>query len=267
MTSHPHFRLTDTVEVRGQGLHSGQTNEVVIEPVEPGCGLILNGTPVRPSRIISTRFATTVETDTGPVSTTEHLFAALAGAGLWDVSVTVRGSEIPILDGSSAAWYQAVTEKRAPCASLRHVLTMTSAIRVQDGESWICAEPDSAFCMSVTTEYPGIDSRTVVAGLESFQQLMAARTYGFKGHHQSLLRMGLAQAASFDNTLVLDESSRPLNPSSMCWLDEIPAHKWLDLLGDLAHLGYPLNGRITAHRPGHSLNRRLTMALAQMVET
>ncbi|MEE2787416.1 MAG: UDP-3-O-acyl-N-acetylglucosamine deacetylase [Myxococcota bacterium] len=261
------FRLIEGISLSGVGLHGGQASHVRIEPGRPGRGIFLNDEPVCPGRIMDTRWATTLRTQSGPVSTTEHLFAALAGAGLWDVEITVMGAEIPILDGSAARWYQVLEERRVPTSAPHRPLVLTAPIRVECGASWISAVPYDGFRMAVTIQYPKLDERTIVGGIDAFQMFMSARTFGFRADHGQLLRLGLAQAASLENTLVLDEASMPLNPGPMFWRDEMVAHKWLDLLGDLAQLGRPLHADISAYRPGHELNHRLCLALDTVLAT
>jgi UDP-3-O-[3-hydroxymyristoyl] N-acetylglucosamine deacetylase len=47
--------------------------------------------------------------------------------------------------------------------------------------------------------------------------------------------------------------------------DEPARHKLLDLIGDLSLLGYPLAGRLEAHRPGHRFTADCVRRLNQMI--
>ena len=64
---------------------------------------------------------------------------------------------------------------------------------------------------------------------------------------------------SVENCIVLDDNG-PVN-GALRFRDEFVRHKVLDLLGDLALLGRPLVGEITASRAGHALHSRFVAAL------
>jgi UDP-3-O-[3-hydroxymyristoyl] N-acetylglucosamine deacetylase len=66
-----------------------------------------------------------------------------------------------------------------------------------------------------------------------------------------LRRHGLALGGSLDNAIVLGETS-VLN--ALRFDDEFVRHKILDVLGDLALVGYPIIGHLVAHRGGHALH-------------
>ena len=62
--------------------------------------------------------------------------------------------------------------------------------------------------------------------------------------------------------MVLDDQ-RVLNHGGLRWSDEFVRHKILDLLGDLALLGVPIQGHVRVERGGHSLHQRLLAALLE----
>jgi len=72
--------------------------------------------------------------------------------------------------------------------------------------------------------------------------------------------VGLARGGSLDNTVVLDEE-RVLNRDGVRFPDEFVRHKVLDLIGDLALLGMPLEGHVHVERGGHALHQRLLSEL------
>jgi UDP-3-O-[3-hydroxymyristoyl] N-acetylglucosamine deacetylase len=59
---------------------------------------------------------------------------------------------------------------------------------------------------------------------------------------------------------VLDEE-RVLNRDGVRFPDEFVRHKVLDLIGDLALLGMPLEGHVYVERGGHALHQRLLSEL------
>ena len=71
---------------------------------------------------------------------------------------------------------------------------------------------------------------------------------------------GLAQGASLDNTVVLDDDG--VTNEGLRFADEFLRHKVGDVLGDLALLGSRLRGHLVVERPSHSGN----VELARLVE-
>ena len=71
---------------------------------------------------------------------------------------------------------------------------------------------------------------------------------------------GLARGGTLHNAVVLDDTGVASGP--LRFRDEFVRHKILDLLGDLALLGAPLEGRIHARRAGHALHIEFARALA-----
>ena len=91
-------------------------------------------------------------------------------------------------------------------------------------------------------------------------QLMYARTYGFKEHASMLIKKGLALGASENNALVFN-GDRVLNNDGLRYFNEPVRHKILDCLGDFFMAGYRINGKINAYKSGHELNNKLIHAL------
>jgi UDP-3-O-[3-hydroxymyristoyl] N-acetylglucosamine deacetylase len=83
------------------------------------------------------------------------------------------------------------------------------------------------------------------------EEIAPARTFGFLKEVEMLRQRGLALGGSLDNAIVLGETS-VLN--ALRFDDEFVRHKILDVLGDLALVGYPIIGHLVAHRGGHALH-------------
>ena len=71
---------------------------------------------------------------------------------------------------------------------------------------------------------------------------------------------GFALGSSFDNTVVFDDT-RLLNTEGLRYSDECARHKVLDVIGDLALAGLPLQGAFRSVRGGHKLNHAVLTAL------
>jgi UDP-3-O-[3-hydroxymyristoyl] N-acetylglucosamine deacetylase len=76
---------------------------------------------------------------------------------------------------------------------------------------------------------------------------------------------GLARGASLRSVLVFGTRG-PLNPEGTRFIDEPVRHKLLDLIGDLALLGAPLQARVRARGASHALViQTLQLAIARDV--
>ncbi len=267
--------IVEKVSCTGVGLHSGVPVQLTLLPARAGSGVVAvcnDGDspvefPCHPRAVQSTNFATTLGREGATVSTVEHLLAACFGLGIDNVRVVIDGPELPVMDGSAAAFVHLIRsagifEQRAPCGVLR----FRRPIEVRDGERWIRVEPARRFRVSYS-----IDFDHPVVGRQNFEvdgldpdhferELAGARTFAFLRDVQGLWDAGLAKGGSLENTIVLDDD-KPLNPEGLRWPDEFVRHKVLDLYGDLALLGLPIEGHIQVERGGHTLHQKLVSAI------
>ena len=243
--------------MQGVGLHSGAPCAVELTPAPVDHGWWINGTPVREAPRLSAAWATRLQTARGPVSTVEHLLAALIIAQIDDVAIEILGGEAPGLDGCAAPWLAAW--RVVPHGGQRRNWVLKRPIEIVDGPRRLYAEPADALSLSVVVEHlPVAPWRCEVDHLATVAN---ARTYGFLRDAPRLHAAGLALGAGWHNTAVLDDAGACLNPGGFRCPNEPARHKALDLLGDLALLGVPLLAKITAIRPGHALNQRLLAAI------
>ncbi|MEE9607486.1 MAG: UDP-3-O-acyl-N-acetylglucosamine deacetylase, partial [Myxococcota bacterium] len=134
------------------------------------------------------------------------------------------------------------------------------------GKRWIRVEPAREFRISYAVEFDHPLVRRQEFSLNGWdpgrfeREIAAARTFGFLNDVRSLWAAGLAKGGSLENTLVLDDEGVK-NPDGLRWPDEFVRHKVLDLHGDLALLGLPIEGHVRAERGGHALHQRLVSAV------
>jgi len=76
-----------------------------------------------------------------------------------------------------------------------------------------------------------------------------------------LRQQGLALGGSLENAVVIGDTG-VLN-NGLRFDDEFVRHKILDVIGDMALVGYPIIGHLVAHRGGHALH---TAFAAQVLE-
>lgn len=95
---------------------------------------------------------------------------------------------------------------------------------------------------------------------ESFsRELAPARTFGFMRDFPGMQAMGLIRGGSVENAIVLDDNNILNGP--LRFADEFGRHKALDLIGDLALVGRPLQALVVAHKAGHASHTQLVTRL------
>src|SRR3954451_18987286 len=112
--------LRSRATVTGVGVHSGLPVRLTLGPASIDAGFIFvrsradgSDREVRASAtsVISTEFATVLGDREGPlVSTAEHVLAALRGMGIDNATIEIDGPEVPIMDGSAAAFVAAIDQ-------------------------------------------------------------------------------------------------------------------------------------------------------------
>ncbi len=252
------------VRVEGVGLHSGAASRVILRRRSGPVTLEAGGLEARIDqlRVVSTARATTVEAHGGAmrVGTVEHVFAALAGLGVYEgIALSVEGPEMPLLDGGSAAWCAAIERLGAtePKGSLSRV---ARAAALDVGASRYEFTPGARVEVEVRLELDGFDEARVAPEARwggdagDFRLRIApARTFALARDIGDLLADGLARHVDPASVVVLAPDAI-LHAGGAFAPDEPARHKLLDLLGDLYLSGGPPRGRLRAVRPGHAAN-------------
>ena len=269
--------VSDRVDCRGVGLHSGVEVNLTLCPAPADTGVVfLVGSGAQSTRIlacyqnvVSTPLSTTLGVIGGVhVATVEHLMAALSGCGVDNVYVEVNGPEVPIMDGSAAPFVQMIERVGlAEQDARRRILRVLRPIEVREGNSLIRVEPSndegmSVFCM-IEYENPLIALQKIrinPTGQTFKSEISHARTYGFEHEVDGLRAAGLALGGSLENAVVVS-GDRILNKEGLRYRDEFVRHKLLDLMGVLYLAGLPIAGSVYAERPGHAINHQLLCEL------
>jgi UDP-3-O-[3-hydroxymyristoyl] N-acetylglucosamine deacetylase len=270
--------LRDRVTLKGIGVHSGAPVQIILHPYEANSGIcfLRTGLAGGRERLIDARVTSVSNTDLctvigeaggATVSTVEHLMAALVGMGVDNVLVEIDGPEVPILDGSSAVFADAIEQVGlASHNAARKVVKVLKPVRIENGRCWAELSPrDRGFRMDVEIDFDtpliGRQRRALELSPGTFRrELSRARTFGFMRDVERLWKMNLALGASLDNTVALGED-RIINPEGLRYPDEFVRHKMLDAVGDLALAGASLQGVYRAYCPGHKLNFLMLQAL------
>jgi len=247
------------VSVTGTALHAGVAVTMILSPAPSGQGVVFRRgateIPARYDLVGETRLGTVIEKDGVRVGVIEHLMAAIAGAGLDDVNVSLDGPEPPILDGDALSYLVLIEQAGLRGqGEKRRAIALSRRVEVTEGDAYdfILDYPGSAI---------GRQDFHFVFSPESFRDVIApARTFGFVKDLEGLRRMNLAHGASLENTLALDDIG-VVNKERQRFADEFVRHKILDAIGDMALAGAPLLARFQGVKSGHGLNNKLLRAL------
>ena len=272
--------LRQPATMRGVGLHTGVETQLTLRPAAVNTGLVFavkspQGEIEIPARVENVPTdepnlrRTALAAGDLRVPTVEHVLAALVGMGVTNCRIELEGGEPPEPPGGSVLPFVQLLEEvgledqglpacvyRIPCP-----------LRYREGNVEIVAEPADDFRVTFAIDYQdpliGRQEATFAINPEVFRDEIApARTFALREDVQKLQDMGLAKGGSLENALIVDGGE--LAPGQeLRFPDEFVRHKILDLLGDLALVGMPLLGHITARRAGHAANVSFARMLAK----
>jgi UDP-3-O-[3-hydroxymyristoyl] N-acetylglucosamine deacetylase len=271
--------LRRSSSVDGIGLHTGKPCRLTFRPAPTDIGVhIIKKEDVRrPSirvfaeNVKATTNATTIGSADFSVSTVEHCLSTFAALRIDNAFIEIEGPEIPIVDGSSLTFLEAIQaagiiEQDQP----RKYIYIREPIHVVDGDKEATVVPYDGLRITCTIDFnhPAIGKQIIDIDINevSFaREIAGARTFGFMKDVEKLRSMGLALGGSFENAVVLDHE-RVLNQEGLRFPDEFVRHKVLDALGDLVTLGAPLMGHVILYKAGHDLLNRLVRKILQLPE-
>src|SRR6202161_4707833 len=162
--------LRSHATVTGVGVHSGLPVNLTLGPAPVDAGFIFvrsgldncdREIQATAESVIATEFATVLGDRQGPlVSTAEHVLAALRGMGIDNATIEVDGPEVPIMDGSAAAFVAAIDQAGILTQSAsRRFIQVLKPVQVTMGASFGELRPYAAgFRAEVEIDFanPGI---------------------------------------------------------------------------------------------------------------
>jgi UDP-3-O-[3-hydroxymyristoyl] N-acetylglucosamine deacetylase/3-hydroxyacyl-[acyl-carrier-protein] dehydratase len=296
--------LKGSVSLSGVGLHTGQFVDITLKPANPGYGIRFQriDLPEKPiikadvDFVVDTSRGTTLEHQGGKVSTVEHILAALVGMGVDNVSIELNGPEVPIMDGSARDFISAidsigVLEQEAK----RIVYTIDQNIHYYDPVKNVdmLALPSSHYQITTLIDFNspvlGTQHATLRHLSEFRDEIANCRTFCFLHELEYLLDHDLIKGGDISNAIVVvDRVMKPeelerlakifnkqkievkhegiLNNIQLHFPNEPARHKLLDVVGDLALIGAPINAHIIANRPGHASNVEFARKIKQFIK-
>ena len=290
--------------ISGTGLHTGVLVDLTLRPATPGFGIQfqridLPGKPIIKADcdlVTDTSRGTTLEANGGKVCTVEHLLAALTGMGIDNCLIEVNAAEIPIMDGSSEPFVELIERAgRVEQDAAKTWYSIEENIYFQDEKKRVDMVAMPAPEYSVTTL---IDFNSPVLGTQHASlnhvsdfkiEIAPCRTFCFLHELEMLLDNNLIKGGDLNNAIVVVDkpvgmvemerlkkifnkekievkSEGYLNNVELRFPNEPARHKLLDIVGDLALVGYPIKAKIIANRPGHSSNVEFARKIKQYIK-
>ncbi len=296
--------ITNPVTLSGKGLHTGVFSDLTLKPSAINTGIVfqrvdLENKPLVPALVeyvVDTSRSTVIEKDGGRVGTIEHLMSALVACEIDNVLIEINGPEVPILDGSSFLFVEAI-EEAVPLEqnALRNFYEVTEAVHFknEDLKIEIGALPLNDYKLTVMVDFNSKVLQPQHAQLHELalykEHISKSRTFVFVHDIEKLAAQGLIKGGDLDNAVVISENDLSaeevknisaivgkdietdgkagvLNSNSLKSYNEPARHKLLDLMGDLALVGRPLKAHILAARPGHQANVELAKLIRKQID-
>lgn len=286
--------LREEINISGVGLHTGVNSNITLQPARPGHGIKFQRTdlPNQPiikadvDYVIDTSRGTTLEHNGGRIGTIEHLLAALVGTNIDNVLISVDAPEIPIMDGSSLPFIEAIEKVGVKEQDVKKTFyDIGDNIEYIDKEKRVemVALPSKGFKLTTLIDFNSPVLGTQHASLKNLRrfkdEIASSRTFVFLHELEYLLAHNLIKGGDLNNAIVVvdkevtqeklkdlakafnrediavkQEGIGILNNVQLRFPNEPARHKLLDVVGDLALVGYPINAHIIANRPGHASN-------------
>jgi UDP-3-O-[3-hydroxymyristoyl] N-acetylglucosamine deacetylase len=265
------------VEIVGIGLHKGVPVKMKLEPLDDDMGIIFYRSdeavtiPLSPENVIDTKMATVIGKEGVVISTIEHILSAVYAYGIDNLRISVDNDEIPVLDGSSSGFCMLLDEVGVQeQTKSKKALVIKKEVEVKVDNKFVKIKPSNhiIYDFSIDFDHPVIGEQSFhfdYSIAEYKENISRARTFGFLHEVQYLRSIGLAQGASLDNSIALDDH-KVINPEGLRYNDEFVRHKILDAIGDMSLLGYTMVGEYSAHAGSHHLNHLLTKKLLESPE-
>ncbi|MBC7874936.1 MAG: bifunctional UDP-3-O-[3-hydroxymyristoyl] N-acetylglucosamine deacetylase/3-hydroxyacyl-ACP dehydratase, partial [Ferruginibacter sp.] len=290
--------------ISGTGLHTGITVDMTLKPANPGFGyqfqrIDLPGMPLIKADcdlVTDTSRGTTLELGDAKVSTVEHILAALVGMGVDNCLIEINAPEIPIIDGSSEPFVEIIEEtgvREQDAAKTWYNIDTNISYYDEEKRVEITALPSTHYKITTLIDFNSPVLGTQHASLKNMhefeKEIAPCRTFCFLHELEMLLDNNLIKGGDVNNAIVIVDkpvdkkemdrlkkifnkenievkSEGYLNNLELRFPNEPARHKLLDVIGDLALIGYPIKGRIIANRPGHSTNVEFAKKIKQYIK-
>lgn len=296
--------IASEISLKGVGLHTGQEVTMTFKPAPINNGFTfirvdLEGQPIieaDANYVVNTQRGTNLEKRGVMIQTPEHVLAALVGCDLDNVIIELDASELPIMDGSSKYFVEAIekvgiVEQDAD----RKVYVVKEVITYTDEStgSEITVIPSDEYSITAMVDFGtkvlGTQNATMKNVSEFKSEISSCRTFSFLHELEALLNHGLIKGGDLNNAIVyVDKEISPetmenlkkafnkdsisvkpngiLDNLTLHYPNEAARHKLLDVIGDLSLIGTRIQGKIIANKPGHFVNTQFAKKMSKIIK-
>ena len=292
------------ISLTGVGLHTGKEVTMTFKPAPVNNGFTfvrvdLEGQPVieaDANYVVNTQRGTNLEKLGVQIQTPEHVLAALTGCDLDNVIIELNASELPIMDGSSKYFVEAIEkagveeqEAKRNVYVVKEVISFTDEVTGSE----ILVMPSDSYCITTMVDFGtkilGTQNATMKCLSEFKEEFSDSRTFSFLHELESLLNNGLIKGGDLNNAIVYVDKEisaatmenlkkafgkeeltvKPngiLDNLTLHHPNEAARHKLLDVVGDLSLIGTRIQGKVIANKPGHYVNTQFAKKLAKIIK-
>ncbi|MFK7050368.1 bifunctional UDP-3-O-[3-hydroxymyristoyl] N-acetylglucosamine deacetylase/3-hydroxyacyl-ACP dehydratase [Flavobacterium columnare] len=296
--------IQSEITLKGVGLHTGKEVTMTFKPAPVNNGFTfirvdLEGQPIieaDANYVVNTQRGTNLEKLGVMIQTPEHVLAALVGCDLDNVIIELDASELPIMDGSSRYFVEAIEKVGLiDQEAERDVYVVKEVISYLDQTtgSEITVIPSEEYSVTAMVDFGtkvlGTQNASMKNIAEFKTEIASCRTFSFLHELETLLEHGLIKGGDLNNAIVyvdkelsnetMDKlkvafgkeeiSITPngvLDNLTLHYPNEAARHKLLDVVGDLALIGTKIKGKVIANKPGHFVNTQFAKKMAKIIK-
>lgn len=296
--------IKSEISLTGVGLHTGKEVKMTFKPAPTNNGFTfvrvdLEGQPVieaDANYVVNTQRGTNLEKLGVQIQTPEHVLAALTGCDLDNVIIELNASELPIMDGSSKYFVEAIEKAGVEEQDAkRNVYVVKEVISFTDEAtgSEILVMPSDSYCITTMVDFGtkilGTQNATMKSLSEFKDEFSDSRTFSFLHELEALLNNGLIKGGDLNNAIVyvdkeisaatMDNLKKAFGKENLTvkpngildnltlhYPNEAARHKLLDVVGDLSLIGTRIQGKVIANKPGHYVNTQFAKKLAKIIK-
>jgi len=210
--------IKSSKKLSGVGLHTGKPVNLTFQPADVNHGIKFQRTDLEGQPIIkadadlvtTVERGTTIESGEVKVSTIEHCLAALVGMEVDNILIQIDQAELPILDGSSIGFCEALAEagiEKQEAEREYFDLRQNISYHDEDKEVKILAIPAENYQITVMIDYNspvlGSQHASIEHVSDFHREISGARTFCFLHELEYLYENGLIKGGDLNNAIVV----------------------------------------------------------------
>lgn len=260
--------ISKPVSYSGVGIHTGTDVQLRLVPAKAGEGIYfkrvdLPAAPVIPARVeyvFDTQRSTNISLGDVKLYTVEHVLAAVHAFQIDNLCIELSSIEPPAGNGSSDVFVELLDQAGVVELDVTvAVRTISRPIYLTQNNVHLVALPSDTFSISYTLDYPqvpalGTQFYSAVIDRETFcREIAPCRTFALYEELSYLMDKGLIKGGSLENAVVVMREA-VISKGGLFFKNEMARHKALDIIGDLALVGFPFTAHVISIRSGHATN-------------